>query len=138
MNNFIDILRNKGYKITPQRRAVINALLECESFPSAHQVLECVRKTHPDISLDTIYRNLNLLVELGTVNEITKGSSEGNRYELLTEGHHHHIICIKCGKIVCVDVCPLQQMENLIATQSGFQIISHSLEFYGYCSECKV
>ena len=137
MEDYISVLRSKGYKITPQRRAVLNALVECEAFPNAHQILACVRKTHPDISLDTIYRNLNLLVELGAVNEITKGISDGNRYELLTEGHHHHIICLRCGKVACIDFCPIHELEGQATQQSGFQVVSHSLEFYGYCSECR-
>ena len=54
-------LRAQGYKITPQRRAVLNAFEECPSFPTAQQLLASVRKTQPDVSLDTIYRNLTLL-----------------------------------------------------------------------------
>ena len=70
MDNVIDVLRDKGHKITPQRRAVINALLNCGPFSTALQLLEYVKKEQPDVSLDTVYRNLSLFQQLGIVNEI--------------------------------------------------------------------
>ena len=84
----LDQLREKGYKITPQRRAVVTALDACGPFPTVQQLQENVRKTQPDVSLDTIYRNLTLLTDLGIVHEIHRPS--GNVYELVKPGHHHH------------------------------------------------
>ena len=63
MENILEKLRQKGYKITPQRRAVLDAFQAFETFPTAQQLLTAVRKTHPDVSLDTIYRNLSLLTK---------------------------------------------------------------------------
>lgn len=138
MNNVIDVLRGKGHKITPQRRAVINALLECEQFPTAMQLLDYVKKSQPDVSLDTVYRNLNLLKELGIVNEIQTGNQDGNRFEILTNGHHHHhVICLACGKVQCLDFCPIDINEVEQVEKKGFVIVSHSLEFYGYCQKCQ-
>ena len=138
MDNVIDVLRDKGHKITPQRRAVINALLECGQFPTALQLLDYVKKSQPDVSLDTVYRNLSLLKELGMVNEIQTGNQDGNRFEILTNGnHHHHVICLKCGKVQCLNFCPISNAEIEQVERNGFDIVSHSLEFYGYCQECK-
>lgn len=138
MDNVIDVLRNKGHKITPQRRAVINALLECGEFSTALQLLDYVKKSQPDVSLDTVYRNLNLLKELGMVNEIQTGNQDGNRYEILTnKHHHHHVICLKCGKVQCLDFCPISIAEVEQVEKKGFAIVSHSLEFYGYCQKCQ-
>ncbi len=138
MDNVIDVLRDKGHKITPQRRAVINALLDCDQFPTALQLLEYVKKSQPDVSLDTVYRNLSLLKELGMVNEIQTGNQDGNRFEILTNGHHHHhVICLKCGKVQCLHFCPISNAEIEQVERNGFSIVSHSLEFYGYCRECQ-
>lgn len=136
MDGFIDKLRDGGYKITPQRRAVINALQECGSFASARQVLDHVRITFPDMSLDTVYRNLSLLVDLGLVHEIHTKGRDGNVFEVST-GHHHHLICLGCGKAKCLDFCPIGDKDIEKAQESGFKVTFHSLDFYGYCVECR-
>lgn len=137
MEKLIGILREKGYKITPQRRAVITAFLENEKFATAHQILDHVRKTNPDMSLDTVYRNLTLLVDLGVVSEINTRGKEGNIYELITTEHHHHLVCLNCGKAECLDFCPINREKLENSSKNGFNITSHSLEFYGYCHNCR-
>jgi len=137
LDKLLRTLREKGYKMTPQRRAVVTALSECREFPSAQKILEYVKRSIPDISLDTIYRNLALLVELGMVQEIHLPGREGNVYELMVT-HHHHLICLSCGKAECLDHCPIDHREVAKAEKQGFQIISHSLDFYGYCRTCRV
>lgn len=137
LDKFIVILRAKGYKITPQRRAMLSALLSCGKFPTALEVLEVIKKTNPDISLDTIYRNLNLLVELGLVHEIYKHGKDGNQYEIVVTGHHHHLICQACGKMECLHLCPLSDAHIEAAEASGFEVTGHMFEFYGKCRACK-
>lgn len=136
MEKLIGILRDKGYKITPQRRAVITAFLDSDQFATAQQILDHVRKTHPDMSLDTVYRNLTLLVDLGVVSEINTRGRDGNIYELITTEHHHHLVCLNCGKAECLDFCPINREKLEKASKNGFNITSHSLEFYGYCHDC--
>ncbi len=132
----LDQLRNKGYKITPQRRAVITALEECAPFPTVQQLQATVRRMQPDVSLDTIYRNLTLLTELGIVHEIHRPS--GNAYELVQPGHHHHhLICTECGKTECIDICPMNKIYEKEAEKRGFQITGHIFEFYGLCWSCR-
>lgn len=138
MEKIITLLRQRGYKITPQRRAVITALLECGKFSTAHQILSYVKESFPDMSLDTVYRNLGLLVDLGLANEIQiKGRRDGNLFEIILSHHHHHLVCIGCGKAECIDFCPINPDAIKKAEEGGFQIASHSLEFYGYCQNCK-
>ena len=137
MDRLVNLLRSKGYKITPQRRAVIAALLDCGQFSTAQQILDHVKQTNPDVSLDTIYRNLSLLIDLGAVHEIQTRNRDGNLFEVLTTGHHHHLICLDCGKAQCLHFCPISSEDIEQAGGDGFEIISHSLEFYGYCRECR-
>ncbi|MEG6584199.1 Fur family transcriptional regulator [Dendrosporobacter sp. 1207_IL3150] len=137
MDQLISVLRNKGFKITPQRRAVIKALCECGKFPTAQHVLEHVRKNAPDVSFDTIYRNLSLLADLGVVHEIQTKGREGNVFEIVTSSHHHHLICVTCGITKCLDFCPISENDLKRAQADGFEVTSHSLEFYGYCKECR-
>ena len=137
MEKLIAILREKGYKITPQRRAVIAAFLESDKFATAQQILDYVKESNPDMSLDTVYRNLGLLVDLGVINEINTRGKEGNIYELITTKHHHHLVCLNCGKVECLDFCPINHEKLETASKKGFDITSHSLEFYGYCLNCR-
>ena len=130
------VLREKGYKITPQRRAVIQALAACGKFSTAQQVMAGVKKTQPDVSLDTIYRNLTLLAELGIVHEIHRHT--GDLYELVVPGdHHHHFVCTQCGQAECIDFCPLASVYTEAAERSEFMITGHIFEIYGLCKNCR-
>ncbi|CAN5559161.1 Fur family transcriptional regulator [soil metagenome] len=121
-------MRGRGYKATPQRVAVLEAL-EAEQ----HQSLEGIRKRCPKVGLVTVYRTLDLLGRLGLVRRLDLG--DGPRYEL-AENHHHHLICELCGRISEFDECPLD-IQRLPLRKSGFEPHSHSLEVYGQCAECK-
>lgn len=130
------MLRKKGYKITPQRRAVLTALDTCGQFPTAQDILEAVRKMQPDVSLDTIYRNLTLLTELGIVHEVYR--SAGNVYEIVEQGHHHHhLVCTECGRTECIDICPMNEIYEKEAEKHGFLVTGHVFEFYGLCWSCR-
>ena len=132
----LELLRQKGYKITPQRRAVLEALDAGCQFPTAQQVLELVREKQPDVSLDTVYRNLTLMVSLGIVHEIFR--SAGNAYEIVEPGHHHHhLVCTECGKTECIDVCPMNKIYEKEAEKRGFLVTGHVFEFYGLCWSCR-
>lgn len=121
-------MRGGGYKATPQRVAVLEAL-EAEQ----HQSLEGIRKRCPKVGLVTVYRTLDLLGRLGLVRRLDLG--DGPRYEL-AEDHHHHLICELCGRISEFEECPLD-IQRLPLQKSGFEPRSHSLEVYGQCAECK-
>ena len=136
MDRELSVLRKKGYKITPQRRAVLEALHKNKKFPTALQLLEEVKKTQPDVSLDTIYRNLALLSDLGLVHEVHRHN--GNIYEILVPGeHHHHIVCTQCGETQCLDLCPVREEYQEEAEKKGFRITGHVFEFYGLCEHCR-
>jgi len=136
VKGIIELLQSKGYKMTPQRRTVIKALFECGQFPTAQDILEYAKKVNPDMGIDTIYRNLNLLTEMGVLNQINIKSRDVSVFEIVTD-HHHHLICLNCGKTECLDYCPVLQDVEKIADDKKFKIMGHSLEFYGYCSTCQ-
>ncbi len=137
MEKWIAALRAQGYKVTPQRRVVIEALQQGGKFTTAQQVLEAVRQKFPEMSLDTVYRNLSLLVELGLVHEVRTKGRDGNVFEIAVTGHHHHTVCLQCGKAACLDFCPIHEQDLARAEEGGFKITAHSLEFYGYCADCR-
>ena len=131
MKAIIELLQSKGYKMTPQRRTVIKALYECGQFPTAQDILDYAKKINPDMGIDTIYRNLNLLTEIGVLNQINIKSRDVSVFEMAIK-HHHHLICLNCGKTECLDYCPVLKGVEKLALKNNFKIMSHSLEFYGY------
>jgi Fur family ferric uptake transcriptional regulator len=121
-------MRGGGYKATPQRRAVLRALVE-----EQHQSLEEIRARCPEVGLVTVYRTLDLLGNLGIVRRLDLG--DGARFEL-AENHHHHMICESCGDISEFEECPLDP-ELLPPGSTDFEVRAHSLEVYGRCVACR-
>lgn len=133
----IQLLKEKGCKITPQRRAVIQSLLSFDKFPTALEICKDVRQNNPDIGLDTIYRNLNLLIGMGIVNQISLPGKDVKVFELAPEKHHHHLVCLGCGEARCLDCCPVDEENLQKMAGTEFQIVGHSFELYGYCKQCR-
>ena len=121
-------MRGRGYKVTPQRVAVLTALAA-----EQHQSLESIRARCPGVGMVTVYRTLDLLGALGLVRRLDLG--DGARYEI-AEDHHHHMICESCGEISEFDECPLDP-SRLPARDRNFEVRSHSVEVYGRCAICK-
>lgn len=136
MKDILLDLKSNGYKITPQRRAVVNALLKYEHFATAQQLLEDVKESNPDISLDTVYRILSLLIRLDKVHKIDMKNSEGAAFELIKEGHHHHLICLDCGNTECIEICPINKEIVDLLDNSSFEMSGHTFEIYGRCKKC--
>jgi Fur family ferric uptake transcriptional regulator len=134
-------LKRHGYKLTPQRRAVIHALTSSPDHLTPAAVFEKVIKNHPGIGLVTIYRTLRLLAELNLICEIHAGDNCPS-YTASTPQHHHHLICSGCGKVVdfagANTIEPsLSALEARLSHESGFRIDDHLLEFTGLCRVCQ-
>jgi len=132
----IERLKKCGYRITPQRQEIFDCFKSGGSHYSAEEVHRKVRGSFPNISLDTVYRNLNTLKELGIL-EVLNFDDGRSRYELARENrHHHHLICLKCGGSQELDFCPLRFIDSTLLREKDFQVERHSFEIYGYCSNC--
>jgi len=132
-------LQEKSYKVTPQRQIILKVLLEnIQKHLSAEDVYEIVKKKHPEIGMATVYRTLDLLVELGILQKMNFGDGK-TRFELNDENvhHHHHLICLSCGKVLEFELDLLDDLEERIAKKTDFDIVDHKLKFYGYCSDCR-
>ena len=121
-------IRRSGYKATPQRLAVLEAVAA-----EQHQSLEGIRARCPEVGMVTVYRALDLLSGLGLVRRLDLGG--GPRYEL-AEDHHHHLICEGCGDITEFEQCPVD-LQDLPRAGGDFEVRAHCLEVYGTCSACR-
>ena len=135
-------LSERGYKMTPQRKEILRIFVEHSDFHhmSAEDVYCILQKRESEIGLATVYRALDLLSELGILVKVEFGDGCA-RYELNTADpnvhHHHHLICIKCKRVIEFEEDLLDDLEENIAAKSGFQILNHEVKFFGYCKDCR-
>ncbi len=129
-------LRDKGYKITPQRMAIVRVLSESIGHPSVERIYETIRTDFPTVSIATIYRNVLIIKDLGEVLEL--GFADGsNRYDGKKPYPHPHVICVKCKCIMDPDLGSLKDVTRELANETGFKILSHRLDFFGLCKRCQ-
>ncbi len=135
-------LSERGYKMTPQRKEILKIFVEHSDkhHMSAEDVYNLLRKSDSEIGLATVYRALDLLSELGILVQVEFGDGCA-RYELNTADpkvhHHHHLICVKCKRVIEFEEDLLDDLETTIAEESGFRILNHEVKFFGYCKDCQ-
>jgi len=130
------VLRQHGYKLTPQRRAVIQTIVSTQDHLTPAAIYERVHQAHPNVGLVTIYRTLEILAELELICEVHAGGS-CRSYTVGAPGHHHHLICSNCGRVVDFTGSDLGQLEQNLSRETGFRIDGHLLEFIGLCQACQ-
>lgn len=132
-------LHEASYKLTPQREATVTVLLENEAdHLSAEDVFLKVKEKSPEIGLATVYRTLELLVELKVVDKINFGDGVA-RFDLRKEGakhFHHHLVCMNCGAVEEIEEDLLEDVEKKVELDYHFQIMDHRLTFHGICRVC--
>jgi len=122
------------YRMTRQKRVILEVLKDTTSHPTADWVYEKVRRKIPNISLGTVYRNLNILKNQGEILELSYGKGF-SRYDG-TPDNHYHFTCESCGKVYDVD-CPVaHNLDEEVEAGMGFKVAHHRLEFYGVCKDC--
>jgi len=127
-------LKEKGYKLTPQRLEIINLLSKETTHPGAMDILKRVRKKSPQISMSTVYYTLDILKKEALIQEISFYNKD-NRYDV-NISNHLNLICTKCGKIEdFIEELPIS--SQAIEKKTGFQPFQMRFEYYGYCKECR-
>ena len=129
-----DVLREKGLKVTPQRRLIFETLQDNVDHPTVQDIYRRVQEVMPDISLATVYHTLRDLVEMGEVMELDLGEGK-SRYDPCT-APHYHLGCLGCRHVLDV-VHNFDGLELSPAETSGYQIVRCEVVFYGYCPECQ-
>lgn len=136
----LDIIFKKihaqGGRITKVRKEVVRILSETECLMSQADIFAQLKKLKIEPCRSTIFRELFFLTKN---NIVIKNTISGVDYYEIPQGHHHHLVCLGCNSIKKVEINNhLKKQENQIEKQNQFNIINHSLEFYGYCRNCQV
>jgi len=129
-------LQEKGYRLTPQRLMVIEALHSVDQHISAEEIYSQVRARYPYANISTIYRTLELLKELGLVTEIALGDGRV-RYHPAEKGHHHHLVCQKCSRIIDLPELVLLPLEEALSRDYQFKADLKHLGIFGLCAKCQ-
>ncbi len=128
------ILSSHSQRITAPRLEILSILKSSRNPLTIAEIHSQMKSSKTDVA--TVYRTLNLFAELKIVSEIDF-KDDFMRYELIFDRHHHHhVVCKTCGKIENVEACILGELEKMLA-QKGYTDLSHSLEFFGICENCR-
>lgn len=138
--------RKNRLRVTKPRKIIVDVLGATTQHLSAEEVYFRVHKEYPNIGLTTVYRTLDLLEGMGIVSKLQFGDGR-SRYELMENprkpGHHHHLVCISCKRIIEYDdfvdeeVKLIRKVEKALSRKYGFQIAGHVIQFHGICGACK-
>ena len=134
MRAFIESCQQRGLKITPQRVAVYQALLESDQHPTADAIFQTVKKTYPHISFDTVNRTLLTFAEIGLV-DVVEVFGGPKRFDP-DKGDHHHLHCVACGRIIDFTHEDYNRLDVPDAITARFKVISKRVVLKGLCDKC--
>ena len=130
-------LAESGCRITPQRIAILDALVNGPSHPTAEEIHGEVLRVSPTTSLATVYKTLDTLKALGEVQELELGSGR-NHYDAVDPVAHPHVVCTKCGRIEDVRLESDGSLLDRASAVSGYALVTERLEFFGLCPACRL
>jgi Fur family peroxide stress response transcriptional regulator len=136
LDQMLSKLREHDFRITPQRLAVLKVLAASDGHPSVERIYETVREQFPTTSIATIYKTVALLKQENELIEISFPDGS-NRYDGNKPYPHPHLICTRCKKITDPDLSSLEDVSAEVTKETGFQIHTHRVDFFGLCRECQ-
>jgi len=133
---FVQQLRERGFRLTPQREMILSVLHEIEGLTTVDEIYNRVHAISSSVDISTVYRTLDLLQELDLVSCVDAGDDQ-RRYELLgVHGPHLHLVCQVCGKVIAADMEVAQAFGERLQAQYGFQAALDHLSVPGRCPDC--
>jgi Fe2+ or Zn2+ uptake regulation protein len=131
----ISTLRQKGFKITPQRRVIFELLANDTSHPTADEIYQRVQAVMPEVSRTTAYNTLRDLVALGELAAVEDVSGNGTRYDTNSD-QRHHLYCVSCRSLKDISQ-PLAGLQHPPQEAAGYRIVKSQVTFYGVCPDCQ-
>jgi len=134
LKEFKQTLVDKGIRHSKKREVILETFFRSGGHQTIEDVLERVKKVDPKIGYVTVYRALRLLKELGLAHQWQFGDGH-SRFEKAA-GHHDHLICVKCGRIIEFEEDEIERLQEKVTQEHHFKMLSHIHEIHGYCSRC--
>jgi len=129
-------LTDRGYRLTPQRLMVVKAVEDAENHISAEEIYAQVSAYYPQMNISTVYRTLETLKAEGLVTETDMGDGRV-RYHCMGKGHHHHLVCQKCGAVIDIEEAALDTLREAVRNRYGFDVDMKHLALFGRCARCR-
>jgi len=130
------LLREKGFKVTPQRLAIYNMLAGTKSHPNAEMIFNALQTMYPTMSLATVYKTMEILKEIGLVQVLNAGE-DSFRYDADTRSHPH-VRCIECGQVEDVENIDSAAFVDQVSQKTKYQLMGQQFYFYGLCPDCQL
>ena len=134
--SLLEILRERGHRLTPQRIMVLQAIEDSDDHISAEEIYAQAHARYPYMNISTVYRTLELLKELGLVSETDLGGGR-LRYHPVGKAQHHHLVCQKCGKVQDIDSSVFQRLHDELMVSYGFNADLKHMAIFGICRDCR-
>jgi len=129
-------LSELGYRLTPQRIMILSAIEDSDDHISAEEIYAQIVAKYPQVNISTVYRTLELLKRLGLVTETDLGGGRV-RYHSAEKGHHHHLVCQKCGAIIDIDESTLARLQDVLLHRYNFSAELRHVAIFGLCERCQ-
>lgn len=133
---FINVLRQAGLRITPQRIAICEMLAASDRHPTANEIYLDLKEKYPSLSLATIYNTLDVLVGMGLVNALGSIGDDKVHFDA-NLSPHINLACVRCHKIVDTTSEFVKQLDAEINQESGYELFGSRILYYGHCPECQ-
>ncbi len=136
VDTLIHALKSAGFRLTPQRIAICNLLVESKQHPTANEIYEDLRPKYPSLSLATVYNTVETLIGLGVINALGSAGDSAVHYDA-NISPHINLACIVCHRVVDIESQSVQIMDQEVARRSGYQIKGARVLYYGLCPDCQ-
>ncbi|MFB0516884.1 MAG: Fur family transcriptional regulator [Candidatus Neomarinimicrobiota bacterium] len=137
INRFRKALKQESLRLTSQRLAILEDVLDNDQHRECDDIFLSLREKEIPVSRATIYRTLDILEKVGFVRKMDVGDGRFRYENKLSRPHHDHIICLQCGKIVEFVDHQIEQWQERISAEHGFELLLHKHQLFGLCQECQ-
>lgn len=131
-------LIERGLKFTAQREEIAKEVFKTHKHLTAEEIYDRMRKKDHPVSLATVYRTLKLLCSCGMLRELQFKDNRFRYEHTYLHGHHDHLVCVKCGRVVEFDNADIEEMQKQVAKENQFTVLNHRLQLFGFCRDCAV
>jgi Fe2+ or Zn2+ uptake regulation protein len=130
-------IRKRGLRLTPQRALIYQILQEAEEHLDAEGIWQRAQLQNADLNLATVYRTLNVLMDVGLINQSFLGEGQKRAfYEIASKPKHTHFACLVCGQVLELDSRPVSEAQKALELRNGVRILNVHLKFEGLCPQC--
>jgi len=134
-NSLTSVLRDKGFKVTPQRLAIYDALLKTKAHPSAEMIFTTLQPMYPTMSLATVYKTIEILKEMGMVQTLNVGE-DSFRYDA-DMSDHAHVRCLQCGRVDDLHGVDHSEFIEAVEKTTAYKLTGQQFYFFGKCPDCQ-